>query len=59
MQKSVKQEVAKYLYPSFGNTAYNNQDYYKKLIKKYGKKEITQVIKELLATGNLQDAFTS
>ena len=53
MQKSVKQEVAKYLYPSFGNTAYNNQDYYKKLIKKYGKKEIAQIIKELLATGNL------
>ena len=57
MQKSVKQEVAKYLYPSFGNTAYNNQDYYKKLIKKYGKKIVLEMIKELRATGNFSDAL--
>ena len=57
MQKSLKQEVAQYLYPFIGNTNYGNRNYYKKLIKKYGKKIVAEKIKELRAIGNFSDAL--
>jgi hypothetical protein len=57
MQKSLKQEVAQYLYPFIGNTNYGNRNYYKKLIKKHGKKIVVEKIKELRATGNFSDAL--
>lgn len=57
MQKSLKQEVAQYLCPFIGNTNYGNRNYYKKLIKKHGKKIVVEKIKELRATGNFSDAL--
>lgn len=58
MDKILKQEVAKYIFPFHANTAYNNEVYLNNLIKKYGRKTVLEAISEESKHGNIYDAFT-
>lgn len=53
----LRYEIAKLIFPFIGNGSYNNDEYYRALVKKYGKKTVTKAIKQTRKNGNIIDAL--
>lgn len=59
MDPILQHEVALYIFPFYANMCYRNKNYYNTLLKKYGKKILTEAIIEERKNGKITDAFSS
>ena len=53
----LRYEIAKFIFPFIGNGSYNNDEYYRALVKKYGKKTVAKAIKQECENGSIIDAL--
>ena len=53
----LRYEIAKFIFPFIGNGSYNNNRYYRTLVKKYGKKTVIKAIKQECENGSIIDAL--
>lgn len=53
----LRYEIVKFIFPFIGNGLYNNDKYYRMLVKKYGKKTVARAIKQERENGNIIDAL--